>query len=350
LTWEERAADGRPAWTLAQTPTREALGFVLDTIQPVHAHIHNMMRIPQALIELLVWRGVSYDWTMHDYYSICPRAHLECGDGRYCGEPEPPACNACIARHGDYQGNPVDGTIQAWRERFVAHLRGARRIFVPSDDVRLRLARYAPGLPVAVCPHPVITPDSGRVVAVFHPGERARVVVPGTIVAFKGSTVLLDCALDAARQKHPLEFIVLGRTDRDAALRRTGRVRITGPYQEHEFFARLAALQCHLAFLPSLVPETYMYTLSLVMASGLFAICFDLGAQAERVRAWGGGLVLPLNSSPAAINRALLELAASQSARSVPPPPERFWAGSTDLVDSYYGFTETERRRFRRRP
>ena len=32
-----------------------------------------------------------------------------------------------------------------------------------------------------------------------------------------------------------------------------------------------------------------MYTLSIAMAARLFVVCFDLGAQAERVRAWGWG-------------------------------------------------------------
>jgi hypothetical protein len=81
------------------------------------------------------------------------------------------------------------------------------------------------------------------------------------------------------------------------------------------------------------------------MAAGLFPVCLDLGSQAERMRAWGYGLVLGLDTSPAEINEALIQAAISLAEGRLPPPPERS-AESTDLLDSYYGFTDEERRRF----
>ncbi len=83
----------------------------------------------------------------------------------------------------------------------------------------------------------------------------------------------------------------------------------------------MAAARCHIAFLPSLWPETFMYTLSAVMASGLYTICFDLGAQASRLQRWGWGQVLPLDTAPAAINEALLaaaQIAGGRLARALP--------------------------------
>ena len=43
--------------------------------------------------------------------------------------------------------------------------------------------------------------------------------------------------------------------------------------------------QPDLAFLPSIWPETWCFTLSEAWAAGLYAVVFDLGAQAERMRA-----------------------------------------------------------------
>jgi hypothetical protein len=171
-----------------------------------------------------------------------------------------------------------------------------------------------------------------------------RVAVLGTITSMKGSGLLQLCALDAARREQPLEFVVLGRTDRDAALVRTRRVAVTGPFREDEIYERLRISRCHLALLPSIVPETYMYTLSTAMTAGLFTVCLDLGAQAQRIRASGAGLVLPLDASPGAINDALLEAARSLADYPVHPPRSMYAIGS-DLLESYYGFTEEERRR-----
>ena len=91
---------------------------------------------------------------------------------------------------------------------------------------------------------------------------------------------------------------MIGSTDRDAAFARLGNVQVTGRYREQEVYERLAAQRCHLAFLPSVCPESFMYTLSIAMAARMFVVCFDHGAQAERLRAWGWGQVLTLEHQP----------------------------------------------------
>jgi hypothetical protein len=59
-------------------------------------------------------------------------------------------------------------------------------------------------------------------------------------------------------------------------------------------------------FLPALWPETWSYTLSQMWQAGLSVVAFDLGAQAERIRATRRGRLLPLGLPPAAACRALL--------------------------------------------
>jgi hypothetical protein len=55
------------------------------------------------------------------------------------------------------------------------------------------------------------------------------------------------------------------------------------------------------------VPETWCYTLSEPRSAGLRIVAFDLGAQAERIRAGGDGFLLPLGTEAAAVNDALLQ-------------------------------------------
>ena len=147
-------------------------------------------------------------------------------------------------------------------------------------------------------------------------GETVRVALIGTIVAVKGSDRLLACAFDARRRRLPLEFHVIGTTDRDRLLERVGNVHVTGRYRDDDLFKHLARVRPHLAFLPSVCPESFMYTLSVAMAARLFVVCFDLGAQAERVRAWGWGQVLAYDLEPDAVNQALLAAARRVARRS----------------------------------
>jgi glycosyltransferase involved in cell wall biosynthesis len=303
-----------------------------------------MIGIPDVLLDLVAAAGISCDWTIHDYYTICPRVNLVSDNYAYCNEPDARSCNACLARNGDDQGRPVAESIEAWRARFARRLAGARRIFAPSHDAKRRLARYFPQLTILVRPHPESFPSLANLAAPVRPGEEIRVAVIGTIVRVKGSERLLACARDARRRGLPLSFQVIGATDRDAAFSRIGNVRVSGDYYDGQVYQRLAQARCHLAFLPSQCPETFMYTLSIAMAARMFVVCFDSGAQAERLRASGAGRILPLETAPESINEAILSAARSLADR--PPPPVPQPAAYPEILTSYYDFGPGELGRF----
>ncbi len=117
-------------------------------------------------------------------------------------------------------------------------LGGARRVFVAERRCSRRLERYFPELHHAGrgrtprrCPHWRAWRRRWR------PARAVRVAVIGTIGAGKGVRATPGlCARTARRRRLPLEFHVIGSTDRDAVLARLGNVRITGRYREHEVF------------------------------------------------------------------------------------------------------------------
>jgi glycosyltransferase involved in cell wall biosynthesis len=152
------------------------------------------------------------------------------------------------------------------------------------------------------------------------------VCIPGAIGRQKGYDVLLGCVRDAARRCLPLQFVVVGYTCDDTRLLRSGPVSITGEYHEHEALKLIRRQNADIAFIPSLWPETWCYTLSQAWASGLDAVAFDIGSQAERIRSAGSGCLLRLDTPPAAINDILLALsgagAANDQARAKPRPLE----------------------------
>src|SRR5262249_39804677 len=111
-----------------------------------------------------------------------------------------------------------------------------------------------------------------------------------------------------------------------------------------DVYERLKSSRCHLAFLPSECPESHMYTLSIAMAARYFVVCFDLGAQALRVQAWGWGKAIPIDLDPGAINDLLIGAARSLAAGPSPPPGPSA-AHYPDLLASYYEFTAAERER-----
>jgi hypothetical protein len=279
--------------------------------------LHHFLGLPQAVLEMVVAMGTAYETYVHDYVWICPRVSLTNEEGAYCGEPGLEDCESCIRAHGALLQEPA--TVGALRERSARILAGANKVIVPAHDVRARLARYFPDLAVDLVPWETsIDPPSLPAEPV---AGRVRVAVIGAISYPKGYQVLLHCARNAAERDLDLEFIVIGFTCGDEALLETGRVFITGPYAEEEVSHLLAREQCHIALFPSLWPETWCYALTHALAQGLPIVAFDLGAIAERLRAYDASCLLPLSTTAAETNDALLRAARKTSLSSHPKEP-----------------------------
>jgi len=159
--------------------------------------------------------------------------------------------------------------------------------------------------------------------------------VIGAINKEKGSDVIAACLDDIQRRQLPIKIVLFGTID-NAEIKSSPHIQILGRYVEDELQAILKRSRCHLAFFPSICPETYSYTLSHAHYAGLYPVAFDLGATASRIKASGWGAVLPLDfvTMPAKVNDSLLALR---------PPGERPQVSPTDSVSyksvlsDYYG-------------
>jgi GT2 family glycosyltransferase/glycosyltransferase involved in cell wall biosynthesis len=281
--------------------------------RPALVELHHQLGHHHDLLSLPALLGVPMDVFVHDYATICPRVTLVTTSNRYCGEPEAAQCESCIADLGSRLGEEI--SVTALRRRTSADLAAARRVVFPSADTEKRLRRYIPRLRSEIAPWEADAP--GQAVSREAPKRksrngRRRVAIIGAIGTEKGYDVILECARDAARRDLPLEFVVIGYTHDDVRLIDTGRAQITYRFAPEKAVAEITAQSADIAFIPSIWPETWCFALSDAWAAGLKAAVFDIGTQAERVRATNNGWVLPLALPPLAINNTLIALAETQ--------------------------------------
>ena len=281
----------------------DALAALLRAEQPQWLEVHHLLGLDHAVVGLAAALGVPYEIRVHDYAWICPRINLVGTAHRYCGEPDVAACAPCVADAGSELEEDI--APAALRARSATDMARARRVVVPSQDAASRLLRYFPAIRPAVLPHEA---DDDLPPPRPLPPTPRRVGVIGAIGIPKGYDVLLACARDAAARNLALSFIVVGHTTDDERLLATGRVFVTGAYEEKDVAAVIRQQDLHLAWLPSVWPETWCYALGQALQAGLGAVAFDIGAQAERIRGTGRGWLLPLGLSIASINNALLAL------------------------------------------
>jgi GT2 family glycosyltransferase/glycosyltransferase involved in cell wall biosynthesis len=284
----------------------DMLADLLTRSAVVKIEIHHSLNHHPRILDLPARLGVPFDVVIHDYHWLCPQVTLVGISGRYCGEPQLSQCERCHLALGAESGEEI--TVAGLRARSTALLTAAERVVVPSEDVASRYRRYFPTVSPTVQPWDDVAPSS--VAIPRHPlaERRRRICVIGAVGPHKGFDVLRACAEDAARRDLPLDFVLVGYSCNDSALFATGRVFVTGRYRPEEAVDLVRRQDADWAFVPSVCPETWCYALSVAWQAGLAVAAFDLGTPAERIRANGGGAVLPLEFDPPRINDALLSL------------------------------------------
>ncbi|MFA7619084.1 MAG: glycosyltransferase [Thiohalomonadaceae bacterium] len=284
---------------------RQALSQLEITAVQVHSFVDMVQDAPARMERLARALHARWEVHLHDYYAICPRVSLADEHGRYCGEPAPSACDECLTVRGS---DPGVTNITAWRSLHEQTLRSAERVVVPDSDVAQRIGRYYHGLILHVRPHEAcLVPRAPR--RRVASGGRPRVVVIGAIGKLKGYDVLLASAQHAKATGQAIDFMLMGYSMNDRALEDVG-VTITGKYQEQDGPATLHRLDPDLVWLPSVVPETYSYTLSIALQSGVPVVAFEMGAIASRLRSSGTRhrlLPLALAENPERINASLID-------------------------------------------
>ena len=268
---------------------RDFLHWLAPSLLRVHSFAGLSWQATQALFALVRDSGVPYQVTLHDYAAFCHRNNLVQPNGRYCGLAPVETCRACIGFDRAYP-EAVDPAER--RDAYAAFLAGAARVIAPSEDVKARFARQGVRYAIDVVPH-----EDGAMIAPIHAPPQSpaifKIVTIGAIGTHKGSRVIAGLARDARARDLPLEYSIVGYSDIGGEMAAAG-VGETGRYASaDEAFAHLVAAEPSAILLPSIWPETYCYTLSMALAFGCPPIVFDIGAQADRVRAAGVGLVLP---------------------------------------------------------
>jgi len=282
---------------------------LLGRLKIDHVEIQHFLGMNPQIVEDAQNLSRPYDVYLHDYAWMCPQVTLVDGSGRYCGEPDISACEACTRSNGSKLGEAL--SVAALRRRSGLWLEAARAVVAPSVDVAARYGRHFPGLRLTIKGYgpPLVEPPRQLV---GKPNTTVRVALIGAISEHKGYRVLLECARDAAYRRLPLEFVVIGYTKDDELLFKTGRVFVTGRYSEGEVGELLRREQPQLAFFPSVWPETWCFALDHAVRARLAVVAFDLGAIAERLRAFGWGILLALDCNARQINDRILRVASGE--------------------------------------
>ncbi len=304
----------------------DELVVVLRSAAVSRVHIHHLARMTADIRSLIHRLAVPFDYTVHDYFAICPQINLlPWSAGSYCGEPGPATCNACIAANPAYRATD----IHAWRREQAWPFLGADRVICPSQDVHDRLARFGLAGRAIVRPHEPVAPGAWKVAPPPLAGGRLRVALLGSLANHKGAHVAAGVAM--ALNQETTEVRLIGHTFDGFPRELRSLLAETGRFSNAELPSLLRDYQPHVVWLPATWPETYSFTLSAAIDAGLPIIASDIGVFPERLAGRPLTWLVPPHASTAEW------LAAFEAARAAleAPRPSRRRATRAGVADFY---------------
>lgn len=285
---------------------QDGAGFatLLETMGVGWVQIHHLLGHGDLIREGLARSDTSHEFFVHDYFSLCPQVTLTTVRGSYCGEPNAAGCDACIRERPSHGATD----IRNWRIANEWVVRGATAVQAPSQDTAQRIERYF-GVSPEVRPHESIRPQRAKPTVKRAATARRpiRVVLLGVLAGHKGRQMVFDAAIAAQRKRLPLAFHLIGDPQGNVPAAVAARLTWTGWYEEARLPGLITEAAPDLFLFASQAPETYSFTLTAAMATGLPIVATALGAFPERLRDYGAGSIVAPDISGAALADLLVE-------------------------------------------
>jgi O-antigen biosynthesis protein len=244
-------------------------------------HIHHLHGWPIEVLRLVEALELPIDVTLHDYFYPCPQYHLVDENNRYCGEPDIEGCRACVAKRPHAWGLQID----EWRETMGSLLSRAARVFAPTHDVAERTKKYFPTITPIVLAHYESEIEIPRIV---------KVAVLGGLSAIKGLKTVGDTAREAQVRRLPIAIRVIGHASEPLP----DGVTASGTYEDADLPRLLAIERPDVIWFPAQVPETFSYTLSVAIASGLPIVATDFASFRERLSTHSKKIFVSIGAAP----------------------------------------------------
>lgn len=231
--------------------------------------------------------AVKVEFKGHDYYCVCPSFTLQDYNHRYCGiRCDEAGCNDCVNLLGSQhvfldEDNSKEFSVSHWRRMWNAFLVNTVDVFevFSASSQKIFLQAYPDVLPkMKLVPHEIVSFDC------------CKVAILGHSYIHKGSEVVRRfCKYLDDNQIDDMQLYLFGHNGEQIS---SAHLKEMGTYERHELPEKLKQAKIDMVFIPSTCPETFCYTAGESIALGYPTACFDLGGQADQVRASDNGMIL----------------------------------------------------------
>lgn len=279
----------------------------LVSMKAKHIYFNELVSYPniKGLIDTVhkiksIHPHIQFTYLVHDYFCICPRLNLINVNDRYCGLPEVKDCDICLKRANFDQSK----SIVEWRSLNAKLLNTCDEIICFSNSSKKYLVRVYQNLSdkIKVIGHII---DELRAPKVKN-DNIITIGLLGQLCKHKGIEKIKELIQYIHNnQLSKYRIVCIG----DAQDVRNDSVFFaTGKYRREDIVNLVEEYNIDVFFMSSVCPETFSYTISEIQSMKRPLISYDLGAQGERTKNYKLGKVIPLNTNPELLLKAINDL------------------------------------------
>jgi len=293
---------------------REVLRSILREYEFELVHVRHLFKHTFDVPALAKTAGIPVVFSFHDFYFVCPTVNLLDDNDRYCAGECTPGDGECRVPPAGLDGlaHLKHSFVYQWREEVQAMLAHVDAFVTTSPHARAVHLRALPSLSgrkFELIEHGRSLRQRGDIVVPPRPGGQIRILVIANLDVHKGADYIR--ALRATEHGRRLEFHMLGAVPDAYADLGVNH----GTFDSGRLPELAARIEPAFASCLSIAAETHSHSLTEAWAMGVPVLATDLGAQAERIRAHGGGKLLPVED-PAQAARLICVLADDKEAYS----------------------------------
>ena len=256
---------------------REMLNKIIDLFDIKTVHIHHLLGHYFDIYDVLKQKqDVKKIITVHDYFLACPQINLLYKSDKYCIEQRIKKCNECINQNINIKEriNVVQNLLKL-----------CDKVIVPNESIIKELSSFYKDINYEVVEHGIDIKKKKKEERVNKNGK-FNVAFVGVLELLKGSLLAKEMIINTKNDKILYHF--WGTTGDEFFKKDRDNYIYHGEYNREDIVDILSK-NVDLVCLLTKCPETYCYTLSEVIYSGIPVIGIDLGAIGDRLKKYNAG-------------------------------------------------------------
>ena len=230
----------------------------------------------------------------HDFQSLCPCFTLIDCDGNFCNFKHKKGCEYCwkhkILGNNEYENKTLKSgatTVKAWRERWGKFFtETVDEVIIFSEKIKDMFVQIYPQLSdkIVIIPHTV--KKLPRVTVKSH--DCINIATIGNISNAKGRDIIYQMSKNLPSD-NSIKLFVIGNIENSNDIE---NITITGKYKPSQLPKIIKKHKIDIIFIASIWPETFSYTTSEAISMDIPVVCYNMGAQSERIEKYDKGLIL----------------------------------------------------------